>query len=92
MIQIDEVVCWSDSLVTLYWIKGTSEEFKKFVENRVAEVRKHTETDIWRHVPGILNPSDIPRKGSMLKNLYPQLIWRTLLIQRDSVPSTNCYA
>ena len=42
VIHIDEVV----SLVTLYWIKGTSKEFKQFVENRVSEVRKHTETDI----------------------------------------------
>ena len=31
VIHIDEVVCWSDSLVTLYWVKGTSKKFKQFV-------------------------------------------------------------
>ena len=60
VIHIDEIVCWSDSLVTLYWIKGTCKQFKQFIENRVSEVRKHTQADTWRHVPGILNPVDIP--------------------------------
>ena len=63
VVHIDEVVCWSDSLVTLYWINGTCNQFKQFIENRVSEVRKHTQAETWHHIPKILNPADIPTHG-----------------------------
>ena len=63
VIHINEVVCWSDFLVTLYWIKGTCKQFKQFIENHVSEVRKHTQVDIWCHVLGILNSAALPTGG-----------------------------
>ena len=60
VLHINEIVCWSDSLVTLYWIKGFDKDYKQFIENRVSEIRETTEMQQWRHCPGILNPADIP--------------------------------
>ena len=59
----------------LYWIKGTSKEIKQLIENRVSEVRKHIETDIWRHVLGILNPADIPMGEFNAKEFVQIKLW-----------------
>ena len=33
-------ICYTDSLVALYWIKGEKREWKPFVDNRVKEIRR----------------------------------------------------
>ena len=38
-LKIDRVVCWTDSMVTLQWIRGSSCQWKTFVANRVAEIQ-----------------------------------------------------
>ena len=73
--HIDEVVSWSDSLMTLYWIKGTCKQFKQFIENCVSEVRKHTQVDTWHHIPGILNPADIPAHGLDATEFVQSELW-----------------
>ena len=35
----DRVVCWTDSMVTLQWIRGSSWQWKTFVANRVTEIQ-----------------------------------------------------
>ena len=35
---IDNVYCWSDSQITLAWIKAVNEEFRVFVQNRVLDI------------------------------------------------------
>ena len=37
---LQEPCCYTDSKVALYWIRGTTKEWKPFVENRVNEVRR----------------------------------------------------
>ena len=38
-LKIDRVVCWTDSMVTLQWIRGSSCQWKTFVANRVAAIQ-----------------------------------------------------
>ena len=75
VIHIDEVVCWSDSLVTLYQIKGTCKQFKQLIQNRVSDVWKHTQVDTWCHVPGILNPADIPMQRLDATKFVQSELW-----------------
>ena len=75
VVHIDEVVCWPNSFVTLYWMKGMCKQFKQFIENRVSEVRKHTQVDTCCHVPGILNPADIPTRGLDATEFVQSEIW-----------------
>ena len=35
---IDNVYCWSDSQISLSWIKAVNEEFRVFVQNRVLDI------------------------------------------------------
>ena len=38
VLHVNEIVCWPDVLVTLYWIKGFDEDYKQFAENFVSEI------------------------------------------------------
>ena len=37
---INSIRCWSDSKVTLTWVKGEHQEWKKCVQNHVNEIRR----------------------------------------------------
>lgn len=53
--------CYTDdSMVALLWIRGLDREWKRFVENRVNEIRKKTLPSCWSHCPGVSNPADLP--------------------------------
>ena len=51
--------CYTDSQVALYWIRGTSKEWKPFIQNRVNDIRRNVHPDLWSHCPGVLNPADL---------------------------------
>jgi len=38
-LKLERVVCWTDSMVTLQWIRGSNSQWKTFVANRVAEIQ-----------------------------------------------------
>jgi len=68
--------CYSDSKVALFWIKGTTKEWKPWVENRVNEIRKIVPADFWSHCPGTENPADIPSRGIAPAELASSKLWR----------------
>ena len=37
--NVDQVFCWSDSMVALNWIFGFGKHYGSFVQRRVAEIR-----------------------------------------------------
>lgn len=45
------------------------EEWGLFVWNRLAEIRCLTYTKMWRHLPGTVNPVDLPSRGYSSKQL-----------------------
>ena len=51
-----KLVCYTDSTVALYWIKGTNKEWRLFVQKHVNEICKETSLDWWYHCPGVTNP------------------------------------
>ncbi|GFX22172.1 uncharacterized protein TNCV_364831 [Trichonephila clavipes] len=70
------IYCWSDSVNALYWIKR-KENWGTFVNNRVQEIRRLTNPEDWKHIPGILNPADLPSRGCGVVELIASL-WRVL--------------
>ena len=54
---------WSDSTLTLQYIKNEKTRFKTFVANRVTEIREVTEPTQWHHIDGDKNPADIMTRG-----------------------------
>lgn len=55
---------WTDSMVALAWIT-TSTPWGCFVGNRVKEIRQKSDITAWRHLPGHLNPADLPSRGAV---------------------------
>lgn len=68
--------CYSDSQVTLYWIKGTGKEWRPFVQNRVKEIRHKVHPDCWSHCPGKANPADLLSRGMTVLELSVSRLWR----------------
>ena len=58
---VNEITCWSDSTVVLYWLQGT-ETYKQFVANRVTKIQSHEDV-VWRYVPSGENPADMGSRG-----------------------------
>ena len=70
-----KVYCWTDSSITLNWIKNTDVRWKTFVENCVVEVRQNSDPTCWRHCPGKENPADIASRGATVVELKEDKSW-----------------
>ena len=66
---ISKVLCLTDSAITLAWIQNEKKQYKKFVQNRVREVRELTKTDMWYHLPGKEDIADLPSRGCLPEEL-----------------------
>ena len=74
-LKIDRVVCWTDSMVTLQWIRGSSCQWKTFAANRVAEIQSTWDPHHWRHCSGEDNPADLLTRGLPAKTLAENNLW-----------------
>lgn len=70
--SLDDPMCFSDSKVSLFWIKGTSHEWKQFVENRASNIRGLVQP---QYCPRAENPADIPSRGMAASTLAETPIW-----------------
>lgn len=67
--------CWTDSTVTLAWIKSDPARWKPFVANRVAEIQSLSSPSQWRHLPGAQNPADLVTRGISASELVNSDMW-----------------
>ena len=65
---------WTDSATALAWIKRQA-DWGTFVGNRTREISGLTNIKDWRHVPGELNPADLPSRGCSPTKLLESKWW-----------------
>ena len=85
------VYSWTDSSTVLSWIKR-NETWRPFVRNRVQEIQQLTDKESWYHVPGHMNPADLPSRGCLPKKLLETKWWygpNWLLEQQEHWPKQS---
>ncbi|XP_018404101.1 PREDICTED: uncharacterized protein LOC108780784 [Cyphomyrmex costatus] len=73
--RINSVSFWTDSTITLSWIKTSPHKLKTHVANRVADIQRHTSSKDWDHVPSSSNPTDLLSRGTTTEELRDNYLW-----------------
>ena len=74
-ISLEKTILWSDSTITLHWIKNSPHLLKTFVANRVADIQGRSEPDQWRHVRSADNPADALSRGQLPREFVKNTHW-----------------
>lgn len=74
-IPIEKTFYFSDSEVTLAWIKGDANRWKVFVANRVTEICQLSDKNDWRYVASKENSADCASRGLLPEQLVNFELW-----------------
>ena len=68
-IHFKSVHFFTDSTITLAWIKSPSRAFNLFISARVGEIQSNFEPSQWKHIPGDVNVADDLSRGISIQDL-----------------------
>ncbi|XP_063979066.1 uncharacterized protein LOC135163517 [Diachasmimorpha longicaudata] len=74
-VPISETILWSDSIITLHWIKSETHKLKTFVANRVNDIQDNTKHCQWRYVSTNDNPADPLSRGQYPIEFIQNTLW-----------------
>lgn len=74
ILNVSKSFFWSDSQIVLYWL-STSKPLKRFVHNRVKEVKELTSNSSWNYCPTTDNPADLLTRGMKTVQLTSSTLW-----------------
>ena len=86
-----KIYYWTDSSTVVTWI-NRQDNWSIFVSNRAKEIREISESKQWRHIPGYLNPADLPSRGCTVNQLLTSRWWEGpdwLRESKEKWPTTN---
>ncbi|XP_076660276.1 uncharacterized protein LOC143363596, partial [Halictus rubicundus] len=75
-IQFNSVHFWSDSTITLHWIRTAPHTLKTFVANRVSKIQEVTNEYNWRHIISSDNPADCLSRGQLPSEFLANRLWQ----------------
>ena len=62
--DFEKTMLWSDSTITLHWLRKSPSTLMTFVANRVSEIQKLTSACEWNHIESESNAADVLSRGS----------------------------
>ncbi|XP_014216678.1 uncharacterized protein LOC106645347 [Copidosoma floridanum] len=72
---VSKIHLWTDSTVTLFWLRSHPSRWKDFMRNWVTQIIDLVPSAQWRHVPGKHNPVDCASKGLLTSQLVSHDLW-----------------
>lgn len=63
VLKIESIFAWSDSTITLSWIRSSPHRWKTFVSNRVSLIQDRLAPECWYHIRSSENPADCASRG-----------------------------
>ncbi|XP_026326321.1 uncharacterized protein LOC113235013 [Hyposmocoma kahamanoa] len=81
--------CWTDSMITLGWIRGEADKWQTFVANRVSEIQRTLPQATWNHVASADNPADIISRGIEPNKLQTSQRLRAMVAARRLVTQNS---
>lgn len=70
-----ESILWTDSSITLYWIRKPPASLKTFVANRVKSIQENSDLKCWHYVNTKQNPADLLSRGAKPSELVDNKLW-----------------
>ncbi|KAJ8952750.1 hypothetical protein NQ318_008064 [Aromia moschata] len=74
-IKFSKIFAWSDSTVTLAWIKSSPHRWKTFVSNRVSFIQDKISPENWLHISSKNNPAALASRGLFPSELFHNSLW-----------------
>ncbi|GFT02235.1 uncharacterized protein TNCV_84881 [Trichonephila clavipes] len=74
-LSIHRTIAWTDSTITLAWLKTEPYRWQPFVANRVSKIQTTIPSVEWCHVSGIENPADLGTRGLLPSQLVAHDQW-----------------
>jgi len=70
-----KTVLWSDSTITLHWVKTPPHLLKTYVAHRVAQIQETIDVRTWRHIRSRDNPADALSRGQLPQAFLNNQLW-----------------
>lgn len=74
-VNINKVVCWSDSKTVLAWLSSHPSKWKTFISHRTSYILETLQNTNWRYVPSKENPADVASRGITSRALINDQMW-----------------
>ncbi|XP_053685940.1 uncharacterized protein LOC128735483 [Sabethes cyaneus] len=74
-LDITKVTLWSDSQITLAWLKKPLNTLEVFVRNRVVKINNSTGAYEWKYINTKQNPADVVSRGQTPAALSQNELW-----------------
>ena len=81
---------WTDSQVTLGYIRNEKRRFHVFVTNRIHQIRQHISPDQWRYVRSEDSPADLASRGLQAAQIKDHDLWwhcPEFLLTAEDIPN-----
>ena len=75
-LPLSEAHCFTNSMISLCWTKGSDKCWKPFVQNRVNKIKRLLPPNCWNHCRSQENPADFPSRGLSPLELSVNPLWR----------------